>query len=36
MTYLFEKIVGIGNVKDGYNLMWGRQLTLGNRRHIDK
>ena len=28
MTYLFEKIVGIGNVEGGYNLIWGRQLTF--------
>ena len=28
MTYLIEKVVGIGNVEGGYNLMWGRTLTF--------
>ena len=28
MTYLFEKIVGIGNVEGGCNLIWGRQLSF--------
>ena len=29
ITWLFEKIVGIGNVEGGYNLIRGRQLTFG-------
>ena len=28
ITWLFEKIVGIGNVEGGYNLIRGRQLTF--------
>ena len=28
MTYLIEKVVGIGNVEGGYNLMFGRTLTF--------